>query len=245
MRDSVMAPMGALHIQYEIDGHLYTTFVVAVLAGLPVGRALELSWGSQVPDANRQFTAVSAAWNSLWNSHSRSIMRTLHSLHGGNEQAVMKRRHDLKVLVAGSLARKEPDWKVGLMIHAYGDSYAHTYLKHGKEVAYGIPHGHAGDGHTPDKIGEFPEKYLAYVGQLYQDLGGHGDPVQRLDRIHRIVRDHPDSNSGISAGVMAYAGELGMDEQESDRVRDRLLKAISVADVVATMDQMEAAFSHS
>lgn len=238
-----MAPMGALHIQYEIDGHLYTTFVVAVLAGLPLGRALELSWGSQVPDANRKFTAVSAAWNSLWNDHSKSIMQTLHSLHGGNEQAVQRRRKNLKTLIAAALGRKEPDWKVGLLIHAYGDSYAHTYQKNGKEVAYGIPHGHAGDGHTPDKIGEFPQKYLSYVTNLYQDLGGGGDPQERLGRIFRIVQEHEDSNTRISAEIMSYAAELGMSDEESDKVRDRLLRDITVADVTDTMDQMEEYFS--
>ena len=238
-----MAPMGALHIQYEVDGHLYTTFVVATLAGLPLGRALELSWGSQVPDANRQFTAVSAAWNSLWNAHSRSIMQTLHSLHGGNDAAVQKRRKHLKALITAALARKEPDWKVGLMIHAYGDSYAHTHGKSGSETAYGIPHGHAGDGHTPDKIGEFPQKYLTYVTELYQELGGTGDPRQALDRVFRIVQENADSNTDISGQIRSYAVELGMSQVESDKVRDRLLSDISVADMTGTMDEMEAFFA--
>lgn len=240
---STMASMGAVHIQYEIDGHLYTTFVVATLAGIPLLRALDLSWGSQIPDANRKFTAVSAAWDVLWNKHSKRLMKILHSLHGGDQKAVIKRRADLKSLLMEGRERGEPDWKLGLIVHAYGDSYAHTYLKNGKETAYGIPLGHAGDGHTPDKIGEFPDKYLAYIQSLYEALGGTGAANEALARLYAIVGSNHDNNSKISAEVMAYAGELGMNESDSDAVKDRLLREISESDVSSTMDQMEAYFS--
>lgn len=240
---TTMESMGAVHIQYEIDGHLYTTFAVAMLAGIPLLRALELSWGSQVPDANRKYTAISAAWNALWNKHSKSLMKTLHSLHGGDHRAVTKRREDLKSLLTIGRESGEPDWKLGLMIHAYGDSYAHTYLKNGKEKAYGIPHGHAGDGHTPDKIGEFPDKYLAYVQGLYQALGGTGSASQALSRIFEIVGSNKDDNGQISAEVKSYAAELGMTESESDAVRDKLLRDVTESDVSKTMASMEAYFA--
>lgn len=242
---TTMASMGAVHIQYEIDGHLYTTFVVATLAGIPLLRALELSWGSQIPDANRKYTAVSAAWDALWNKHSKSLMKTLHSLHGGDHKAVARRRADLKSLLMEGRERGEPDWKLGLIIHAYGDSYAHTYQKDGKEKAYGIPHGHAGDGHTPDKIGEFPDKYLAYVQGLYEALGGSGSASQALARLYAIVGSNKDDNDKISAEVKAYAAELGMTKSDSDAVKDRLLREVSESDVSGIMGQMESYFSRS
>jgi len=232
-----------LGIQYEIDGHLYTTFAVAVLAGLPVPRALELAWGSQVPDANRRYTAVHAAWTVLWNEFSESIMETLHSLHGGDTHAVAKRRDQLEALIVEALARGEPDWKVGLMIHAFGDSYAHTHTKHGREEAYGTPIGHGHDGHTPDTIGRFPEKYLAYVVHLYRALGGAGDARARLDRLFDIVGQDGASDGRITRGIIAYAAELGMKDDESDRARERLLDEITVSDVRDTMREMERRFA--
>lgn len=244
MQKNILSPAGAAHVLYEIDGHLYTTFVVARLAGLPVSRALELAWGCQVPDANRRFTAVSAAWTSLWEKYSADIMKILHSIHGGKEEQVLRRRGDLKQLVSEAIQRGEPDWRVGLMIHAYGDSYAHTFLKMGKEHSYRPPHGHAGHGHKPDKIGNFPKKYLEYVAGLYVALGGQGDPKTALDKLIRIVDDNKGSNSKISSLIVSYAAELGMTESESDAVKDRLLREISEKDVVETMAYMEAKFKH-
>ena len=243
MQDAMFAPMGAMHIQYEIDGHLYTTFVVARLAGWTVPRALELAWGSQVPDANRKFTAVSAAWDALWNKHSRALMEVLHSLHGGKAAAVRKRRADLKSLVAKCVAAGIDDAKVGLIVHAFGDSYAHTQGKGDDEKAFGVPVGHGHEGHVPDKIGEFPDKYLAYIDALYRSLGGTGDPQQVLARARQIVADNAGSNSAISAGIVNYAAELGMREEESDAVKDKLLARITEADVTRTMDEMRAYFA--
>jgi hypothetical protein len=239
MDNKLTSPARAMQILYEIDGHLYTTFVVAMLAGMPVARAAELSWGSQIPDENRRLTAVSAAWNSLWNHHSRSIMQTLHSLHGGDAQAIHERRDDLKVLVSIGIAQGEPDWKVGLMIHAFADSYAHTHVEHGTEEAYGIPWGHGGDGHTPDQIGNFPQKYLAYASNLYQALAGGRDPGAALARLRGIV----EAGGEISAAIAAYAAELGMNEDLSDRTRERLLAQISESDVSRTMQNMERQFA--
>lgn len=245
MEQLVRSPLSQLHILYEIDGHLYTTFTVATQAGLPRDRALELAWGSQIPDANRRFTATSAAWDALWQGRSKSIMRTLHSLHGGGPAEVRKRRDDLDALIRDALRQKEPDWKVGLMIHAYGDSYAHTYVREGKEHAYGIPFGHAGDGHAPDKIGLFGQKYLSYVSRLFKALGGSGDAQLSLGRLFQIVCDSSGDLPGVTEEITDYAMELGMGGQDSEAVRNRLLADVSAGDVTDTMNAMEKRFAEA
>ena len=238
MEGSLFSPGRATQIQYEIDGHLYTTYIAAALAGIRAAGAAELAWGSQFPDSKRRFTGVSAAWNSLWSQHAQGMMKTLHSFHGGDAQAVRKRRDDLKALVATGIAQGEPDWKVGLIIHAFGDSYAHTYGEHGKEVAYETPGEQGPDGHTPDQIGNFPQKYLEYVGNLYEALGGRGEPHAVLARLRGIV----EGSGNVSAEIAAYAVELGMSRDLCDRVRDRLLAHVSESGVTRTMEFMEAAF---
>ena len=227
MDADLIPPARAMQIRYEMDGPLYTTFVVAVLAGISVAGAAELAWGSQIPDANHRFTAVSAAWNSRCNRHSPNIMQTLHSLHGGDVQAIRKRRHDLKVMVSTAIAHGEPSWQVGLMVHAFGDSYAHTHFAHGTEESYGIPFDHGYDGNTPDQIRRFPQKYLLYVDNLYEALGGPDEPATVLARLRGIVEGAVD----IGAGIAAYAVELGMSEDLSRRVCERLLAQVSESDV--------------
>lgn len=239
MKLEVMSP---LHILYEEDGHLYTTYIVAMRAGLPRPRALELAWGSQVPDANRRFTAVNAAWTALWDKHKQQIMTTLHSLHGGGPAQVAKRRDDLDALVRVALEQGEPDWRVGLIIHAYGDSYAHTYINGDEEHAYGWPLGHAEDGHAPDKIALAGPKYLTYVGRLYKALGGQGDPRLGMTRLFEIVEQGDGDASGVTAKILACAAELGMGGPDSDEVRARLLERVSERDVTETMDAMEKRF---
>jgi hypothetical protein len=245
MQKNILTPAGAVNVLYEIDGHLYTTFVVARLVGMPIPRALELGWGCQVPDANKKYSAVSAAWKSLWEKYELDLMRVLHSIHGGKEEKVRKRREDLKQLITEAIKRGDPDWRVGLIIHAYGDSFAHTFTKMGKEHSYKPPFGHAGHGHTPDKIGNFPKKYQDYVAGLYVALGGQSDPATALAGLLKILENNKGSNSKISSQIVSYAFELGMTESESDAVRDRLLRDISEKDVVDTMASMEAKFNQS
>lgn len=239
---SLLTTQGSVHMLYEVDGHLYTTYAVAVLAGQPVASALELAWGSQIPDANSRYTAVRAAWRALWSDHHRSLMTTLHSLHGGDHEAVRRRREDLATLVAEAVRGGDPMWRAGLMIHAFGDSYAHTHGIGTEEEAYGVPSGHVHDGHTPDKIGNFPDKYLDYIAQLYRALGGTDDPQRALEPLHRIVRDNADDHEALSDGVIELAGTLGMERAASREVRERLLDEISVADVTETMELMERRF---
>jgi hypothetical protein len=57
----------------------------------------------------------------------------------------------------------------GLLIHAYGDSYAHVDAFGN---AYGWPLGHAPDGHFPDFIINDVPKYADYIRNLYEALGG-------------------------------------------------------------------------
>lgn len=74
----------------------------------------------------------------------------------------------------------------GILIHALGDAYAHSYVDryqtlgspkesrpnphYGHEVLFAPPFGHFFSGHSPDYIANFPDKYGRYVDQLFDTL---------------------------------------------------------------------------
>lgn len=231
----------ANELLYEKDGHLFTTFIVAVQAGKSVEQALQLAWGSQIPDENGSYTATRGALRAWFSSYAKRLMMTLHSLHGQGPAGVAKRRNDLKTLITGSFEVKVPEWRIGLMVHAFADSYAHTFAVTGGERAYSPPTGHFRDGHTPDQIRHDPEKYLAYAASLYQAFGGQGDPLVRLHDLAGIVTDGA-REAEIAENIEAYAVSLGMAPDLSARVRQQLLNDIGVADVDETMRVMEQQF---
>ena len=72
------------------------------------------------------------------------------------------------------------DWKVGFLIHALGDSYAHVYQRNPQsdQQAYGPAIGHAvSQGiYSADSIQENMDNYLSYLQALYEALNtGNGN----------------------------------------------------------------------
>ncbi|UPT67896.1 MAG: hypothetical protein M0D57_04330 [Sphingobacteriales bacterium JAD_PAG50586_3] len=63
------------------------------------------------------------------------------------------------------------------MLHRLGDSFAHAMKKDKRMFPYGL--GHALRMHTPDKISNFPSKYLVYVDSLCITLGGNPKEVDK------------------------------------------------------------------
>lgn len=106
------------------------------------------------------------------------VYKWIHSLHGKGPKHVEQRRICLTRLLSNGELK---EWEKGIVIHALGDAYAHTYVATigGKqqEVAFGWIEGHAEPnsadlGRHHDYIAYNRGKYAAYVTNLYYALGG-------------------------------------------------------------------------
>lgn len=166
---------------YGPDGHIYTTLSMTKAAGYDDIRQLTLSYYSQYPDTNNDYEAVCVSVKYLlvpckWEWRN-DITGVLHSLHGGNRKAIDLRRKNIRNALSSTLKDPKNDWLSGLVIHAYGDSYAHTRNKFNSETesAYNVWIGHIFPnllGNSPDNIkGRGNEvKYIGYVTDLYETL---------------------------------------------------------------------------
>ncbi|HRJ10185.1 MAG TPA: RHS repeat-associated core domain-containing protein, partial [Prosthecobacter sp.] len=190
-------------------GHFWTTYGVAVAAGLPPQKAFTLAYYSQVPDEH----VALDAW-SLWKSDgntasmfrttnrretlnyigegrdlhdwSMAVQRNIHSLHGGDAEAVRRRQGDLRQMVQNG---GSSDMERGLLIHAYGDSYAHV---NASGSAYSTGNGHGWDSRSnatdPDLIGNRPQRHRDHMGELYSALNEGGGKPELLDSLVETAR---------------------------------------------------------
>jgi len=133
------------------------------------------------------------------------VMTLIHSLHGGGKDSVANRRQCLRNLL------KDPSlkpWERGVILHAYGDAFAHVHGAGDKLQAYPYPNGHGFDsaiGNDPDLISNFPDRYKDYVKSLYQGLAG---PRANADLLNKILYNatslrgsHEKQNSAMAAFV--------------------------------------------
>lgn len=176
---------------YAVDGHFYTTYMLAVAAGYSRESALELAFYSQVPDAVKAYSAYNTWQDSLWkvlaqDDFYRDVQEQLHALHGGLAQP---RRDCLRKLLQSSGLQT---WEKGVLLHAFADAYGHSYIDttrvmlteyesiesdtYGKEFGYSYPMGHGSRGTAPDEIGPRQKVYNRYLTDAYQVLGG--DPAR-------------------------------------------------------------------
>lgn len=173
------------------DGHFYTAGYVAFLAGYQdLDKLQRISCFTQTPDqAFWKLNAVPVSFYGvtpgLW-SYRRQVVNGLHSLHGGDNRAVEQRRARLKKMIEDAAKPDSgvPDWQLGFLIHAFGDSYAH--VKGTPPKAYGPAVGHLWDsifGDDPDAIfiNRHYEKYNAYVNSLFEALSS-GQPDSAPDQ---------------------------------------------------------------
>ena len=191
-------------IAYKPDGHFYATASVALAAGLEPSRAFALAYFSQYPDLEKDYDAVSVGlrysyrfWQWGWRT---TVLAKLHSLHGGDHEAVNRRRSDLSQTLSDLIGNSGPDWQAGLVIHAFGDSYAHTQTieDYGsdEEAAYGPIIGHAVDslfGPDPDivkheKKPQYLQKYLDYTTALFKSLRQPNASEERFESLLTYYR---------------------------------------------------------
>jgi len=182
---------------WEEGGHFYTTYMVAIAAGVDRETAYELAYYSQLPDEIGEMDAMHAILD--WGDFSSipiserdafraGVAEVLHSLHGGD---VDKRRGCLSGLLKNWKAHGLTPWQRGMIVHAFGDAFAHTYTESGTVKAFRVPWGHghrnvadyvgASDrlatqifgGRSPDKIGQNLDTYQQYVNALFEAFGGN------------------------------------------------------------------------
>jgi hypothetical protein len=172
---------------YDMDGHFYTTYMTAIAAGLSVKDAYELAYYSQMPDQIDDYAAPEqaiAVGSSLLKGGTvdqdrvnwmMDVHMLQHSLFDGTVAEVNARRACLKKLIKeGGLS----NWAKGFLIHALGDAYGHT-RNNGTGYPPGL--GHAEDniprvGYFPDTIASSPTKFIGYIGNLFDALGGTTNP---------------------------------------------------------------------
>jgi len=182
---------GPDHPQFGPDGHYFTTNKVAELAGVSAEVNQEITLFSQAPDdLSLSYSATAVAiWGVVWIPYRQRIVETLHSLHGGHEEAVNTRRRLLAAMIKDfDLSRNKDElWKVGFLIHALGDSYAHVHGEGKTLKSYNVVWGHAWDslfGDNPDDISgnvHAFKNYLAYAEALYGALD-RSDPPSAENR---------------------------------------------------------------
>ena len=158
---------------YNEDGHFWTTYMVAMATGnFTPQQAYTLAYYSQLPDQWGMYDATTQWWSAAAPLNSGryweyGVNYYLHTLTGGDQTMALKNQQALQSLVAkGSL---QP-WQRGILIHAFGDSFAHVDKNTGEP--FGWPPGHALMGHLPDFIGYNFHAYSTYVEQLYTALQG-------------------------------------------------------------------------
>lgn len=231
-------------------GHFYTTYNIGRLAGMNHNDARELAYYSQYPDEVNAYDAVYVAhpdwpWSSRKSAEEidthesrinaqaweERIQRVLHQLHGGDIFEITRNREHLKSLFKDAI--KERDFKfAGVLLHALGDSYAHTYRdKNGNCRAFDSGVGHlvgagplTGKLHGGKAVDKIRERYVdgvypSYVNSLADLLGiSEDDP-----RVHRFLdRMEPTMDDGGT--VRTKNGGIYTDERE-----DSLLKTFPVS----------------
>lgn len=231
--------------RYQRSGHQYTTYIVAMKAGLEQDRAMEISFFSQFPDDEVKFSATLAFFYLFEPKYRKEIMAVLHSLHGGDRIAIAKRRLDLYELIRnGVKSGKIPDYQIGLMIHAFADSYAHTTITNGEEFAFSYGVGHLFHGHSPDVIVHDPPKYKTYTCALYMALSQRQDCDMALVDLYKMIDALKTSRNAELSAFETYANDKeDYDQDLYDSVANDWDGKIGKKDIRGTIKLMQDSFN--
>jgi len=205
---------------YGIDGHQWLALRIAMAATHDYRLSHGIAYYAQYPDIDTSYEAIGRSLNIIDLGWRKSIMDDLHSLHGGNAQAIQRRRSRLSEGVTYWYNSEDRQlWQVGLMVHALGDSYAHTKgkLNSPTEKAYGIPLGHAADSlfsRDPDTIKNQKPKAIEYANKLYFALTGTSDnTTSEFDAIiYEINNCNDDSCDFMRGFYRAQKGEKSVEQ---------------------------------
>lgn len=208
--------------KYKRSGHEYTTYIVATLAGLDPERAHILSYFSQYPDDEIRFSATMAFFY-LWDlEYRKQIMAVLHSLHGGDRKAVTQRRMALRNLLAENIRNgKLSDPELGLIIHAFADSYAHVNSDNLQAFDYAF--GHLFHGDSPDIISHDQSRYEEYACKLFNALSERPnlDCAASLKQLFNLISSLSASGDDELPEFKTYAKQLGFNALLYDNLGQR------------------------
>jgi hypothetical protein len=152
---------GTAKVLYEPDGHYWSVRLMACLVLKDTSMARQLAyfaeWPDDIRDAQGNHVKNRNTWLLPWRQAS------WHALTGCSARKA--RNTSMRRFKKATTTKKK-----GIMLHRLGDSFAHAMKRDKCMFPYGI--GHALRGHTPDKISNFPAKYLVYIDSLCITLGG-------------------------------------------------------------------------
>lgn len=151
---------------YERDGHYWSVRLMAYMVLKDTATARQLAyfaeWPDDITDAQGNHIKSRSTWLWPWRQG------LWHALTGCSASKA-RNKSIRKIKAAKDIKHK------GIYLHRLGDSFAHA-MKKDKQM-FPLFVGHALRGHTPDKIYNFPEKYLRYVDSLAVALGGNSANV--------------------------------------------------------------------
>lgn len=229
------------------SGHLNTTYKIASIAGRSRD-AKALAYFSQYPDEDKTFDAITNAVKTkiplLSDDLSQAVVKKLHSLHGGNQDIILARRKSLEVAIKKNLESSNI-WKAGLLIHAYGDTFAHTDGKFGskEEIAYGPVSGHLFHSifkDDPDNIlvGNARTKYIAFVDSLFNVLKTDSSDIAAL-KVYLLKAEQTNCKTDdcFKSEVLGVQNFLGFNKFNS--CMDANMKPLSKEQVLEVLNQIQ------
>ncbi len=106
------------------------------------------------------------------------MQELLHSLHGGDQQQIARRRALLKDMIEDTTL---PTWQRGVLIHVRLEMHMHTHIPTtpGGLGAFSFPFGHAAEnilGDSPDNIALHKDAYQGFVLSLFSSLKRTSNP---------------------------------------------------------------------
>lgn len=187
-------PYSGNGLSYQADGHYWTVYLVATLLKIP--NAKELAFYAERPDLifDEEGNTVRATNTWFWLHRQGKV----HALTGKEPEKERERSRRM-ILEAKDMKRK------GWGLHRLGDSYAHAKPDEKKMYPMGIGHAFAPEGgQEPDLIRNYPEKYLRYVYDLTQVLGGPGAQIDMtaFDYVARMKLTSEDNMEILKSEIM-------------------------------------------
>ena len=170
--------------RYAEAGHYYTVYFLSLAAGFSPATAYRNAAFAQMPDEAHQLDAFSQQVDTLASCLSLAggspsmaqvqayadtvdrrnlVQQRIHALTGGSSASEQAKTRD-------ALLKATPGTvEFGLLLHRFGDSYAHSEMKNEGKL-YGTGFGHAKHSTNPDRISSRPELYATYVEHLFDTL---------------------------------------------------------------------------
>jgi RHS repeat-associated protein len=218
---------------FNESGHFYSVYIAAIAAGKPESEAYTLAYYAQYPDQVDLLDALANSYGPkgpiVKEAWGQAIKKYLHSLHGGNEALVLAWRKCLeKGLTSGWFSDKEK----GLLLHAYGDSFAHSWIdKNGKWHGYQTKQGHlftTRGGHSPDIIAMHPQNHETYASNMFSIFGGKNR--SDLDAYFKFINTDLVPAAGVIDRQNELKGSANYDVQWGE---DLMAREFSMVDTFA------------